>query len=69
MTEQDFDLIGGGTPEEIAAKAAKLAARIPAQEAGDAKNINPVIRANPSGGSDPSHTESKDWLRDVITDK
>ena len=31
LTERDFDLIGAGTPEDVIAKAAKLAARIPAQ--------------------------------------
>lgn len=71
LTEQDLDLIGAATPEEITDKAAKLAARIPAQAAGDAndKTINPVLRANPSGGGDPSQTKSRDWLRDALTDK
>lgn len=73
LTEQDFDLIGGGTPEEIAGKAAKLAARIDAQAASKRgqENINPLRRtpAKPSGGTDPTSAPSKDWLRAAMLDK
>lgn len=73
LTEQDFDLIGGGTPEEIAGKAAKLAARIDAQDASKRgqENINPLRRtpAKPSGGTDPTSAPAKDWLRAAILDK
>lgn len=73
LTEQDFDLIGGGTPEEIAGKAAKLAARIDAQAASKRgqENINPLRRtpAKPSGGTDPTSASSKDWLRAAMLDK
>ena len=73
LAEQDFDLIGGGTPEEITVKAAKLAARIDAQAAanGGQENINPLRRtpAEPSGGTDPTSAPSKDWLRDAMVDK
>ncbi|PJM80003.1 hypothetical protein [Bifidobacterium scaligerum] len=71
LTEQDFDLIGGGSPEEVMAKAAKLAARIDAQAAknADQNNINPILRAQPTGGSDPTGGEKTDWARRVLTDK
>ncbi|BAQ32084.1 hypothetical protein [Bifidobacterium scardovii] len=69
LKEEDFDLLGAATPEEIADKAAKLAARIPAQAAdgADQKNINPILRAKPTGGGDPTVTENADWLRDALT--
>lgn len=68
LSEEDYDLIGPGTPEQIANKAAKLAARIEAQAASDAgrKPTNPVLRANPTGGSDPTASKSKDWVRDAL---
>ena len=68
LSEEDYDLIGAGTPEQIANKAAKLAARIEAQAASDAgrKPTNPVLRANPTGGSDPTASKSKDWVRDAL---
>ena len=68
LSEEDYDLIGAGTPEQIADKAAKLAARIEAQAASDAgrKPTNPVLRANPTGGNDPTASKSKDWVRDAL---
>lgn len=68
LTEQDFDLIGAATPEEITDKAAKLAARIPAQAAGDANNktINPLLRADPTGGTDPTSKKTDDWMRSAL---
>ena len=72
LSEEDYDLIGAGTPEQIADKAAKLAARIEAQAASDAgrKPTNPVLRANPTGGNDPTTTptssKSKDGVRDAL---
>ena len=58
LTEEDFDLIGAGTPEEITAKAAKLAARIPAQDTGTAARqaiIESERRKPLTGGGDPRH--------------
>lgn len=68
LDDKDFDLIGAGTPEQVADKAAKLAARIEAQAASDAdrKPTNPVLRANPTGGTDPTTTKSKDWVREAL---
>lgn len=69
LTEEDFDLIGAGTPEEITAKAAKLAARIPVQDTQDAARqaiIKSERRKPLTGGSDPKHSASLDWLRDVF---
>ena len=68
LSEEDYDLIGAGTPEQIADKAAKLAERIEAQAASDAgrKPTNPVLRANPTGGNDPTASKSKDWVRDAL---
>lgn len=68
LRKEDYDLIGAGTPEQIADKAAKLAARIEAQAASDAgrKPTNPVLRANPTGGNDPTASKSKDWVRDAL---
>ena len=73
LTEQDLDLIGAGTPEQIEEKAAKLAARIDAQAAHDAgqHNINPLLRkpAKPTGGMDPTSAAGRDWLREAFTNK
>lgn len=72
LTEQDFDLIGAGTPDEIADKAAKLAARIPAQDPEHAARqaiIESERRKPLTGGSDPHHNDGGDWLRDALTNK
>jgi hypothetical protein len=72
LKDEDFDLIGAGTPEQITDKAAKLAARIDAQAASDAdsRTINPLLRAQPTGGSDPTKAGSdKDWLREAMYNK
>ncbi|RSX53946.1 hypothetical protein D2E25_0252 [Bifidobacterium goeldii] len=72
LTQQDFDLIGAGTPEEIADKAAKLAARIPAQDTENAARqaiIESERRKPLTGGSDPHHSDGGDWLRDALTNK
>ncbi len=68
LSEEDYDLIGAGTPEQIADKSAKLAARIEAQAASDAgrKPTNPVLRANPTGGNDPTASKPKNWVRDAL---
>lgn len=49
LTEQDLDLIGGGSPEEVMDRAAKLAARLDAQAAANAKPTTPIVRATPTG--------------------
>ena len=72
LTEQDLDLIGAGTPEDVIAKAAKLAARIPAQdpEAAARQAIIESERRQPlTGGSDPNRAAAGDWLRDALTGK
>ncbi|MDY4677594.1 MAG: hypothetical protein SO360_01840 [Bifidobacterium tsurumiense] len=67
LTEEDFELIGAGSPDEVKAKAAKLAERLEAQAASQTKQINPIMRSTPRGGSDPTSAPSKDWLRDILT--
>lgn len=69
LTDDDFDLIGAGTPEEITAKAAKLAARIPAQDTEAAARqaiLESEQRKPMTGGGDPKHSAGRDWLRDVF---
>lgn len=70
LTDEDFELIGAGTPDEIADKAAKLAARINAQTASNAKYTNPLnnpLLAKPSGGNDPTKKSTDvDWLREAF---
>lgn len=71
LTADDLELIGGTTPEQIKANAARLAARIDAQAAShaDQNTINPLLRAKPTGGTDPTDGERTDWARRVLTDK
>lgn len=68
LTEQDFDLIGAATPEEITDKAAKLAARLDAQAVSktDSNHINPLLRADPTGGTDPTSKKTDDWMRSAL---
>jgi hypothetical protein len=68
LTEQDFDLIGAATPEEITDKAAKLAARLDAQAVSktDSDHINPLLRADPTGGTDPTSKKTDDWMRSAL---
>lgn len=68
LSEKDFDLIGAGTSEQVADKAAKLAARIEAPAAFDAdrKPTNPVLCANPTGGTVSTTPKSKDWVREAL---
>jgi hypothetical protein len=75
LSKEDFDLIKGSTPEEVADKAAKLAARYASQAQAQAKNnnpvaaLNPLLRADPRGGTAPNTTKSHDWLRDALAQK
>jgi len=63
------DAVGHAARGGAGDKAARLGARIPAQAAdgADQKNINPILRAKPTGGGDPTVTENADWLRDALT--
>ncbi|PWG60848.1 hypothetical protein [Bifidobacterium catulorum] len=56
LTDEDLDLIGAGTPDEIASKAAKLAARIPVQDPADA------ARAGDRHETQPQQTTGGDGL-------
>lgn len=69
LSEDDLELIGVGSPDEIKAKAAKLAARIAAQATASENHTNPALRAKPTGGVDPTVEHSKDWLRDRLTNQ
>ena len=72
LTDDDLNLIGAGSPEEIKDKAAKLAERLEAQAASVSKNnqtepdaSNPMLRPRPTGGNDPTGGNGKtDWIRD-----
>lgn len=66
LTADDIDFIGGSTPEEIADKAAKFAARL----GSGAPTTPPSARPNSGlrGGGDPTvPVETKDWLRDALS--
>ncbi|WP_026645556.1 hypothetical protein [Bifidobacterium sp. AGR2158] len=67
LTDGDMDFLGSGTPEELNARAAKLAARFDAAKAsaGPEGNINP-LRRRPSGGTDPTKPRHTDWIRDAL---
>lgn len=67
LTADDFDLIGGSTPDEVKEAAAKLATRLGSGTQQSTLTNRPGER--PRGGSDPTGTttESKDWLREALT--
>lgn len=62
LSAEDLELIGGGTPEEINAKAEKLAARLNAPRV-------PSTSPDPHLGRETKPTGSGDWLRDQLTRK
>lgn len=66
LTADDFDLIGGSTPDEVKEAAAKLATRLGTGAQTPTLTNRPGER--PRGGSDPtaSPTETKDWLRTAL---
>lgn len=73
LTDEDFDLIGAGSPDEIKTKAAKFAARIEAQAASMTEQQktmnpsgNPMLQAKPTGGSTPGKVSADDWLRSAL---
>lgn len=68
LTKEDFDLIGAGSPQEVREKAAKLAARLDAQAVSktDSNHINPLLRADPTGGTDPTSKKTDDWMRSAL---
>lgn len=67
LKPEDRELIGNGTPEEIAAKAAKLAARYAAQATAQTQNTNPLNNAKPTGGTDPTKpSRHTDWIREAL---
>lgn len=57
LTEDDLDLIGGSTPEEIEQRAEKLAARLQAQQ-------TQTPPPDPRLGRENTPTGTGDWLRD-----
>lgn len=73
LTDDDLNLIGAGSPEEIKDKAAKLAARLEAQAASNPANqtepnaSNPMLKPKPVGGNDPTGgTKGMDWVREAF---
>lgn len=59
LTEQDFDLIGAATPEEITDKAAKLAARL------DARRVEDGLRPHqPAAAGRPDRGHGSDFEED-----
>lgn len=68
LTKEDFDLIGAGSPQEVREKAAKLAARLDAQAVSktDSNHINPLLRADPTGDTDPTSKKTDDWMRSAL---
>ena len=69
LTAEDRELVGEGTPEQIEARAAKLAARYAAQATAQQKPDlrNPANRAKPTGGMDPTKpSRPSDWMRDAF---
>jgi hypothetical protein len=66
LKPEDRELVGDGTPEQIEARAAKLATRYAAQAATNA-NGNPFNRAHPTGGTDPTiPPRHSDWMREAL---
>lgn len=66
LKPEDRELIGNGAPEEIAAKAAKLAVRYAAQATAQTQNTNP-LNAKPTGGTDPTKpSRHTDWIREAL---
>lgn len=75
LSDDDLNLIGAGSPEEIKDKAAKLAARLEAQAAANPVNqtepnaSNPMLRPQPTGGNDPTTGDGgNDWLRSALSE-
>ena len=75
LNDDDLNLIGAGSPEEIKDKAAKLAARLEAQAAANPVNqtepnaSNPMLRPQPTGGNDPTTGDGgNDWLRSALSE-
>ncbi|MFB9776330.1 hypothetical protein [Brevibacterium otitidis] len=62
LSADDFELIGGGSPDEINAKAEKLAARLKASRV-------PSTSPDPRLGRESKPTGSGDWLRDQLQRK
>ena len=60
LTADDLELIGGGTPEEIDAKAQKLAERLKAGQQASPHTPDPRL------GQEQRPTGSGDWLRDQL---
>lgn len=62
LSADDLELIGGGSPDEINAKAEKLAARLNASKI-------PSTSPDPRLGRESKPTGSGDWLRDQLQRK
>lgn len=66
LSEDDMEFLGSGSPEELEAKAAKLAARLKTAAPSEPEHLNP-LRRQPSGGIDPTgHGKPRDFIRDAL---
>lgn len=67
LSDADKELIGGGSEQEMQARAAKLAARLEQAQAAHRVPATSTMPTQPTGGTDPSSLTSRDWLRDAMT--
>lgn len=66
LSEDDMEFLGSGSPEELEAKAAKLAARLKTAAPSEPEHLNP-LRRQPSGGIDPTgNGKPRDFIRDAL---
>lgn len=66
LTEDDMVFLGSGSPEDLEAKAAKLAARLKSAAPHEPEHLNP-LRRQPSGGTDPTGGSAPhDFIREAL---
>lgn len=66
LSEDDMEFLGSGSPKELEAKAAKLAARLKTAEPNEPEHLNP-LRRQPTGGIDPTgNGKPRDFIRDAL---
>ncbi|RSX46113.1 hypothetical protein [Bifidobacterium castoris] len=66
LSEEDMEFLGSGSPEELEAKAAKLAARLKPAAPDGPEHLNP-LRRQPTGGIDPTgNGRPRDFIREAL---
>lgn len=66
LSDDDMELLGSGSPEDLEAKAAKLAARLKSAAPHEPEHLNP-LRRQPSGGTDPTgNAAPHDFIREAL---